>query len=65
MVHGDLELKHLWGDLGLQSVGTAMEASYQAANVSVKTVKATAKTIQTGGKTIVYAGKEHIEPVKV
>lgn len=45
------------GDLGLQSVGTAMEASYQAANVSVKTVKATAKTIQTGGKTIVYAGK--------
>ena len=45
------------GDLGLQSVGTAMEASYQAANVSVKAVKATAKTLQTGGKTIVYAGK--------
>ena len=44
-------------DLGLQSVGTAMEASYQAANISVKAVKATAKTLQTGGKTIVYAGK--------
>lgn len=52
------------GDLGLQAVGTTMEASYQAVNVSVKTVKATAKTLQVGGKTIAYTGKGVIKTGK-
>ena len=52
------------GDLGLQAVGTTMEASYQAVNVSIKTVKATAKTLQVGGKTIAYTGKGVIKTGK-
>ena len=45
------------GDLGLEAVGTTMEAAYQAANVADKAVKVTVKTAQVGGKTIVHVGK--------